>query len=238
MKKLLFISFLLTLRTGSGFAQCGNNELEVRVDISTDNWGEETSWYLTDLAGAVIMQGGQGGVYEDFSNYSDSTCIPADGCFFFEIYDTYGDGILAPYGYKLFVGETLVYSGANDIENYAIAVVNCSDSCGMVLHALNDLQAHLNGTNTLTATELTLVENTFVQFSECLAKSEPVLVLSKSVVEDYDNQIGALFTTPGTEYGFSKDPAAAPGLELERAMLALSPGTLPRQQIRPSAIRY
>ena len=49
MHKLRLISFLLTLLTGSSFAQCGINELEVRVDISTDNWGEETYWTLTDL---------------------------------------------------------------------------------------------------------------------------------------------------------------------------------------------
>ena len=221
---LITISFLLTLLTGSSFAQCGINELEVRVEIFTDNWGDETYWALTDLAGTVVMQGGQGGVYGNFSSYADSTCIPAGSCFFFEIYDTYGDGILSTYGYRLFIDEMLVSSGANDIQNYANAVVNCSDSCGMVLHALNDLQAHINGTNTLTASDLTLVRNTFVQFSECLAKSESILLLSKSVVEDYDDQIGALFTTPSTEYGFSKNPASAPGLELERAMLALQQG--------------
>ncbi|MCB0578407.1 MAG: hypothetical protein KDD10_03745 [Phaeodactylibacter sp.] len=43
----------------------------------------------------------------------------ADGCFFFEIYDTFGDGILAPDGYELYVDEMLVSSGANDIGSYA-----------------------------------------------------------------------------------------------------------------------
>jgi hypothetical protein len=224
MHKFLLSVFLLTLLAGSSAAQCGANQLEVRVDIATDNWGYETYWTLTDLAGTVVMQGGQGGVYGNFSNYSDSTCIPANGCFFFEIYDTYGDGIYAPYGYQLFVDEMLVSSGANDIQSYASAVVNCSDSCGLVLNALNDLQAHLNGTNTLDESELTLVKNIFVQFPACLAESEPVLLLARNVIDDYDGQNGAIFTTPGTENGFSKDPAAAPGMELERAILALQQG--------------
>lgn len=228
MKRLRLISFLLTLLTGSGFAQCGINELEVRVGIFTDNWGYETSWTLTDLTGTVILQGGQGGVYGNNTSYADSICVPADGCFFFEIYDTYGDGILAPDGYELYVDDMLVSSGANDINNYAIKVVNCSDSCGLTLNALNDLHAHINGTITLTASDLTLIRNIFVQFPDCLAENESDILLCKSVVEDYDNQNGALFTTPNTENGFSKDPAVAPGLELERAMLALQQGIFDR----------
>jgi peptidase M60-like protein/type IX secretion system substrate protein len=224
MRKILLISFFLMLFTGYSFAQCGINEVEVRVEIATDNWGYETSWTLTDLIGTVIMQGGQGGVYGNNSSYSDSICVLADGCFFFEIYDTYGDGIYAPNGYELYVDEILVSSGANDIENYAIEIVNCPDPCSIILNALNDLQGHINGAITLSTNELTLIRNTFVQFPECLAESESTILLSKSVVEDYDDQIGALFTTPNTENGFSKDPAAAPGLEVERAMLALQQG--------------
>ena len=46
MKRLLLISFLLTLLTGSGFAQCGMNEIEVKVEITTDPYGNETYWTL------------------------------------------------------------------------------------------------------------------------------------------------------------------------------------------------
>lgn len=224
MKKVFLFSFLLILFAGYSFAQCEANEVEVKVIILTDPWGEETSWTLTDLLGTVIMQGGQGGVYEDYTSYSDSICILFDECLLFEIYDTYGDGILAPGGCELYLDEMLVYSGANDIGSYAMASVNCWDSCGMVFNALNDLQAHINEVITLDAEELTLTKNVFTLFPACLAESESVILLSKSVVEDYDNVIGALFTTPNTENGFSKDPAAAPGLELERAMFALQQG--------------
>lgn len=224
MRRILLISLLLTFFTGFSFAQCGMDQVEVRVDITTDNWGYETSWTLTDLLGTILLQGGQGGVYENNSSYSDSICVLADGCYFFEIYDTYGDGIYAPNGYELYVDELLISSGANEIEDYAIEIVNCSDPCSMTLGALNDLQGHINGTINLTTDDLTLIRNVFVQFPECLAESESVIVLGKSTVEDYDSQIGALFTTPNTENGFSKDPAANPGLELERAMLALQQG--------------
>lgn len=206
------------------FAQCGLNEVEVRVEITTDVYGGETYWTLTDLIGTVVMQGGQGGVYQNSTTYADSICVPADGCFFFEIYDTYGDGIYAPGGYKLYMNEILVSSGADDILSYATVIASCPNACNMTLNALNDLQAHINGTITLNPGELTLISNVFIKFPECLAESESILLLSKSVVEDYDQQIGALFTTPNTENGFPRDPAAAPGLEVERAMLSLQQG--------------
>lgn len=224
MKKILLISSFLTLFTGYSFAQCDTGEVEVRVEIMTDDWGYETSWTLSDLLGTVVMQGGQGGVYGNNTSYSDSICVLSDECLFFEIYDTYGDGILAPGGCELYLDEMLVYSAANNIGSYAMTVVNCGDSCNMILNGLNDLQAHINGTITLNAEELTLIRNVFTLFPECLASNESYILLSKSVVEDYDAVIGALFTTPTTENGFSKDPAAAPGMELERAMFALQQG--------------
>jgi hypothetical protein len=224
MKKTLLISYFLVLCTGYCFAQCGANEVQVKVNISTDNWGEETSWTLTDLMGTVVLQGGQGGVYASNASYADSICVQANACLFFEISDTYGDGILAPSGCTLYLNGTLVYSGANDIGSYAKTVVNCSDSCGIVLSALNDLQSHINAAITLDPAELTLIKNVFTLFPECLASSASNILLSKSVVDDYDNKVGALFTTPSTQNGFSKNPAAAPGRELERAMLALQQG--------------
>ena len=83
MRKILLISFLLLLFSGYSFAQCGVNEAEVKVDITTDNYGHETYWTLSDLAGNIIMQGGQGGVYASNTTYSDSVCMTVDSCLFF-----------------------------------------------------------------------------------------------------------------------------------------------------------
>jgi hypothetical protein len=223
MKNLVLMSVLLTLLTDYGFAQCGVNEAEIKVAINTDAYGSETYWTLTDLLGTVVMQGGQGGVYQNNTSYADSLCVPADGCFFFEIWDTYGDGIFAPAGYELYVNEILVSSGSDDIDRYAAVIASCPNACNMTLDALSDLKAHINSTITLSSNELTLIKNTFLKFSYCLVESESMLLLAKSVVEDFDNQIGALFTTANTANGFSKDPAAT-GLEVERAMLALQQG--------------
>jgi len=224
MRNILLLSLLLMLSAGFSHAQCGMNEVEVKAVIATDDWGEETSWTLSDLMGTVLMQGGQGGVYAGNTIYSDSICISVNCPVFFEIYDTYGDGILAPNGYTLYLDEAIVASGANDIEYYKIDTVNCSFVCDLTLTVLNYLQGHISGTITPSTDTLILAKNVFRYFPECLAENEDMILLALNVVQDYDAQIGALFTTPNTQNGIPKDTAAAPGLDLERAMIALQQG--------------
>lgn len=224
MRKILLIVSFFALFTNFSYAQCEVDEVQVKVVISTDPWGEETFWTLSDLMGNIVLQGGQDGVYEDNATYSDSVCVQSNACLFFEIYDTFGDGILEPNGCEVYLDGVLVYSIANDINSYAMTVVNCWDSCGMMQNALNDLQSHINGEVTLDAEELTLIKTVFELFPECLASSETLILLSKSVVEDYDNEIGAIFTTPNTINGFSKNPEQNPNMEVERAMIALQQG--------------
>ena len=209
------------LFTGYSFAQCGMNEVEIRVEIATDNWGYETYWTLSIEGGSIIMQGGQGGVYANDTTYSATICTLEDTCVIFEIYDTYGDGIYTPNGYELYVDNILVSSGSNDIEVYSAYTTNCP--C-LTFDALVDLQDHINGIAPLTDQELIAIRDIFIDQPECLVKTEAMILLGKSVVEDYDDQIGALFTTTNTVNGFSKDTEAAPGLEVERAMVALQQG--------------
>src|SRR5690606_20148737 len=62
----------------------------VMLSLTTDVWGDETSWELIDgNTGTIIDQGG---------NYSGNQTITeawqlADGCYTFIIYDGFGDGI-------------------------------------------------------------------------------------------------------------------------------------------------
>ena len=217
MKKSLLVSFILTLFTNFSFAQCPNDQVEIRVDILTDNYGYENYWTLSYESGDVIMQGGQGGVYENFTNYSETTCVPEATSVIFEIFDEYGDGIFAPGGYWLYVDNLLVSSGSDDIGSYATFTTNspCETS-----EALIALLNHINSNNTLTETELLAIRDVFLAQPQCL-QNEEFIVLAKSVIEEYDTLVGPLFSTPNTFNGFSKDPVAAPGLGMERAMVAL-----------------
>ena len=222
MKKSLIVSFILTLFTNFSFAQCPSGQVEIRVDILTDNYGYENYWTLSYESGDVIMQGGQGGVYENFTNYSETACVPEATSVIFEIFDEYGDGIFAPGGYWLYVDNLLVSNGSDDIGSYATFTTNtpCETS-----EALIDLQNHINGNNILTETELLAIRDVFLAQPQCLPNEE-FIVLAKSVIEEYDSLVGPLFSTPNTFNGFSKDPVAAPGLGMERAMVALQQAIL------------
>ncbi|MDA7549649.1 T9SS type A sorting domain-containing protein [Flavobacteriaceae bacterium] len=222
MKKLIVVSFVIVLFTNFSFAQCPTDEVEIRVDILTDNYGYENYWILSYESGDVIIQGGQGGVYENFTNYSETACVPEATSVIFEIFDEYGDGIFAPGGYWLYVDNLLVSNGSDDIGSYATFTTNtpCETS-----EALIDLQNHINSNNTLTETELLAIRDVFLAQPQCLPNEE-FIVLAKSVIEEYDSLVGPLFSTANTVNGFSKDPVAAPGLGMERAMVALQQAIL------------
>jgi len=216
---LFFLAFVLIANLA--YSQCEPDEVELRVEIATDQWAGETSWTITDDSENILIQGGQDGAYDNYSTYSYSICVDNEGCYFFEIWDTYGDGIFAPYGYEVYVDDVLIASGADDIGSYAQVNLYCPASCGWVQDALIELQDHINEVTPLTGEQLLEIRDILFQFPSCLGFSEELILLGKSVVEDYDTENGALFTTPETEYGFSKDPDVDTGLELEHAMVAL-----------------
>lgn len=82
---------------GSACAPCVCNGTEVTVNITLDNYPEETSWTISDSGGATVASGGTYGSQPDGSSISITQCL-ADGCYDFTINDTYGDGICCSYG--------------------------------------------------------------------------------------------------------------------------------------------
>ena len=66
----------------------------IHVEIMIDNWPQEISWSITDASGSVIESvsaGEIGGNEGDIVEWWVSA--PSEGCYTFEIGDTYGDGI-------------------------------------------------------------------------------------------------------------------------------------------------
>ncbi|MFK8058194.1 MAG: M60 family peptidase N-terminal accessory domain-containing protein [Saprospiraceae bacterium] len=94
----------------------------------------------------------------------------------------------------------------------------------VLLTALDELQAHINGVQTLSEEALNQLTNTIYIYSGNLADSETLIAKAQAVVVDYDTEIGPLFTTPTTQNGFNKDLSVAPGFGVERAMVALQQG--------------
>lgn len=55
MRNVIFVSFILALFTNYSFAQCPAGQVEIRVDILTDNYGYENYWTLSYESGDVII---------------------------------------------------------------------------------------------------------------------------------------------------------------------------------------
>lgn len=94
--------------TGGGTPTCTNST----VSVTTDNYGSETSWQLTDSSNTVLASGSG---YSNNTNYQENVCLE-DGDYTFTIDDSYGDGICCSWGngsYDITVGGQVVASGGS-----------------------------------------------------------------------------------------------------------------------------
>lgn len=87
----------------------------VNVNLTFDNYPEETSWQILNSASQVVESGGTYGSQADGSSLTITKCLAA-GCYTFKINDTYGDGMCCSYGngsYTVTSGGTTLASGGN-----------------------------------------------------------------------------------------------------------------------------
>jgi endonuclease I len=108
--------FMPTSSTTGGGSTGGNNGgnsntcVGTQINLTTDNYGSETSWAVTDSNGTEVASGSG---YGNNQNITDNLCLePAD--YAFTINDQYGDGICCSYGngsYSVLVDGVEVASG-------------------------------------------------------------------------------------------------------------------------------
>ncbi len=71
---------------------------EVVLNVTTDSFGDETSWELLDSSNNLVISGPTVD-YADNSTYQEIITIPVlDECYSFSIFDAYGDGICCSWG--------------------------------------------------------------------------------------------------------------------------------------------
>ncbi|WP_421419182.1 endonuclease [Pseudoalteromonas lipolytica] len=90
----------------------GCTDNQVALTLTTDNYGEETSWQITNAQGGTVASGGS---YAANTNYNEQACL-VDGDYTFTIFDSYGDGMCCSFGngsYSLSLGQTVLASGAS-----------------------------------------------------------------------------------------------------------------------------
>ncbi|WP_296619211.1 endonuclease [Marivirga sp.] len=89
-------------------------ETTLNLSLTFDNYPEETTWEIVE-GSTVIASGGPYGNYSDGSTIDVSITVP-EGCYDFNIYDSYGDGICCSYGngsYVLSEGNNVFASGGS-----------------------------------------------------------------------------------------------------------------------------
>ena len=97
MRILLFL-LLVTILSVSGYAQCPAGNVDIVINIETDNYPSETYWmvfahqYPGISAGDTIAQVSAGYYTTANTNYYDTICLPPMQNYVVLIRDTYGDG--------------------------------------------------------------------------------------------------------------------------------------------------
>jgi hypothetical protein len=77
---------------------CDDDEMVFQLDLTTDAYGYETSWIISNVVDkTTILQGGE---YRSNRNYIVRECLPC-GTHNFTMYDSFGDGIYSPGGYSI-----------------------------------------------------------------------------------------------------------------------------------------
>ncbi|MEM7573642.1 MAG: M12 family metallo-peptidase [Bacteroidota bacterium] len=75
--------------------ECEDNIVYLR--LAPDNYGPETTWRIIDGTDATVASGGPYGKMLAGTLILDTLCLP-NGCYNFEMLDSYGDGICCEYG--------------------------------------------------------------------------------------------------------------------------------------------
>ncbi|MFT7120035.1 MAG: endonuclease I [Neolewinella sp.] len=101
----------LTVGSGGGG---GTIPVAANLNITFDNYPEETSWNIKDDSGTTLFSGGTYDSQADGSSISIATPL-APGCYTLTFTDAYGDGICCSYGNGSFAlvanGQTLASGG-------------------------------------------------------------------------------------------------------------------------------
>ncbi|HXH18361.1 MAG TPA: hypothetical protein VNJ07_04685, partial [Chitinophagales bacterium] len=69
--------------------QCTSGQELVTIEITTDDYGSETTWSLFSQTTGLIASGGP---YGSNATYYEQVCVDTGDCYRFVIYDAFGDG--------------------------------------------------------------------------------------------------------------------------------------------------
>ncbi len=125
----------------------------VNYELKTDNYPGETTWEVTNSAGAVLYSGGpysqSGTVFTETWEFDESDCYT------YTIYDSYGDGICCDYGlgyYKLMDENNTVFAeggefGSEDLRPFERTGGNTSSQTIYLTNGYKFISSHIEVEN-------------------------------------------------------------------------------------------
>ena len=138
---------------------CSDSGIELIFNILTDGYPSETTWYISDDNGNIVMSGGP----YDLPNgeFSHSTVVP-QGCYTLNVEDSYGDGICCAYGegeYSLMSqGQTLAIGGEfSNLDSTTFCVACESTVC----------TGDVNGDGSVTVADILIIISEFGCDTSC-----------------------------------------------------------------------
>jgi len=106
---------------------CVTSEVELRVQVTTDNYSLETSWNVADC-NEIIMSVSAAEYTESNTLYMKSVCVPSNPeCLTLTIFDSYGDGIVGLDSVKVYMDEGEIYTSGSSFTTGAVLIVNLDD---------------------------------------------------------------------------------------------------------------
>jgi hypothetical protein len=149
----------------------------IRVVITPDRYGDETTWNITDANGTQIANGGPytttstNGTQPD--EVTDVTITNIEGCYTFTINDSFGDGICCQYGAGTFqlqdTSGAILFDGDGAFGSSAAHVFQIEDALGIDENSLlqrvkiypnpvsSDLNVQINGGSNLSYDIVTIL---------------------------------------------------------------------------------
>ncbi len=109
MKPFFTLLLFFGLTVNSSAQNCPSGEVEVQINILTDQYGYETSWSLVQ-DGQVLFQV-EAGTLGNNELYEETFCITEENCTTFLIEDNFGDGIFSPGYYQILVDGIEIANG-------------------------------------------------------------------------------------------------------------------------------
>jgi hypothetical protein len=130
--------------TFNGLSSATNGQAS--IDITTDNYGSETTWNLKEGSTTIAS----GGPYADGSTTAQATVyanLDASSCYTFTILDSYGDGINAGFGVGSFTitdaGGTVIASGGT-FTTEEVATFETNGSSTNINETISNLSVYPN----------------------------------------------------------------------------------------------